>query len=52
MDQFLLKGSKKTSTVGGGGMMINTASKPPAVGKEDQEMKDETKPKFTPWVEK
>jgi hypothetical protein len=48
MDQFILKGSKKTSTVGGGQIMINTSSKPQV----DEEMKDETKPKFIPWVEK
>ena len=54
MEQFLLRGSKKATTnnpAGGGSVQINTLTTP-AQTTADKEMRDETKPKFTPWVEK
>jgi hypothetical protein len=54
MEQFLLRGSKKANTnnpVGGGSVQINTLTSP-AQATADKEMRDDTKPKFTPWVEK
>ena len=54
MEQFLLRGSKKATTnnpTGGGSVQINTLTTPAQIT-ADKEMRDETKPKFTPWVEK
>lgn len=47
MEAFLNRGSKKVGGASSGNAVstvINTTA--------DKEMKDETKPKFTPWVEK
>jgi len=47
MEQFLLRGSKKA-----GGPSGSVQINPISHGTADKEMKDESKPKFTPWIEK